>query len=70
MSGRKFNQMDPEPDVRSEVRYNTVRYPALPMSCHSYLGTCQPACVLRTCHHSPAPHPWEHTKRYLGTRLP
>lgn len=38
--GRKFNQMDPEPDVRSEVRYNTVRYPALPMSCHSYLPAC------------------------------
>lgn len=40
MSGRKFNLMDPEPDVTSEVRYNTERYPALPMSCPSHLPAC------------------------------
>ena len=63
MSSRKFNLLDPEPDVRSKrFGTNTVQCPALPCPA---LPTCEPAC-LRTAHlpPQPCPSPWEHTKRY------
>lgn len=66
MSGRKFNLMDPEPDVRSQ---GAVDYQYCTRPCPSHLACV--ACVLRTCHTQPCPSPLgAHPKRYPGTQIP